>query len=143
MNKEELERLDDQGMSAWDTHDADAWAGILAEDIVIHDWTIAEPIRGREAAKDYLLAWTAAFPDMSVKQTNRVVGDDAVAAEVEFTGTNTGTMVMGGMEIPATNRSAVGRGSYIAYARDGKVVEFRSHVDAAGLMMQLGLMPPM
>jgi predicted ester cyclase len=143
MDKQELERLDDQGISAWDGHDADAWADMLAEDVVIHDWTIAEPIRGREAARQYLLAWVGAFPDMQVKRTNRVVGDDAVAAEVEFTGTNSGAMVMGGMEIPATNRPVVGRGSYIAFARDGKVTEFRSHVDAAGMMMQLGLMPSM
>ena len=50
---------------------------------------------------------------------------------------------MGGMEIPPTNKSIVGRGSYVAFVRGGKVVEFHSHPDAAGMMMQLGLMPPM
>ena len=52
-------------------------------------------------------------------------------------------MAMGGMEIPPTGKSAQGRGSYIARVKDGKIVEFRSHPDAAGVMMQLGLMPSM
>ncbi len=48
---------------------------------------------------------------------------------------------MGGMELPPTGRGITGRGSYIAKVRDGKIVEFRSHPDVAGMMMQLGLMP--
>jgi hypothetical protein len=39
---------------------------------------------------------------MSAKELNRVVGDDAVAAEVEFSGTNSGPLQLGGMELPAT-----------------------------------------
>jgi hypothetical protein len=46
---------------------------------------------------------------MSVKQTNRVVSDEAVAAEVHFTGTNTGPMMMAGKEIPPTGKSVVGK----------------------------------
>jgi ketosteroid isomerase-like protein len=143
MSKEELERLDDQGMSAWDAHDADAWAELFADDFVIYDWSSPEPIRDKEGARQYLNAWTGAFPDMRIKQTSRVVGDDAVAAEVEFMGTNTGPMQMAGKEIPPTNRPVTGRGAYIARVRGGKVVEFHSYPDIAGMMMQLGFMPQM
>ena len=143
MDKEELERLDDAGMSAWDTHDADAWVAIFADDFVVRDWTVPEPIRDKDGLRAYFNTWLGAFPDMHVKQIARVIGEDAVAAELEFSGTNTGAMNMGGMEMPPTGRSIVGRGSYIAHVRDGKVVEFSSHPDAAGVMMQLGLMPPM
>lgn len=141
--KEELERLDDQGMAAWDSHDADAFVSLLADDFVWNDWTVSEPIRDRNGAREYFSSWARAFPDMQVKQINRVVGDDAVAAEVEFTGTNTGPMSMAGKEIPPTNKTVIGRGSYIARVRDGKIVEFSSHPDVAGLMMQLGFMPQM
>ena len=48
---------------------------------------------------------------------------------------------MGGMEMPATGKSVVGKGAYFARVTGGKIVEFSSHPDAAGLMMQLGLMP--
>jgi hypothetical protein len=39
MSKEELERLDDQGIGSWDSHDAEAFVGMLADDFVLRDWT--------------------------------------------------------------------------------------------------------
>jgi steroid delta-isomerase-like uncharacterized protein len=143
MQKQELEALDDQGMAAWSKHDPDAWADMFADEFVYHDWTVPEPLRDKDALRAAFNAWMTAFPDMSVSSVSRVIGDDAVAAEIVFTGTNTGPMVMGGMEMPPTGKSAQGRGSYIARVKDGKIVEFRSHPDAAGVMMQLGLMPAM
>ena len=141
MSKKDLERLDDQGLAAWDAHDADAFVELFAKNFVWHDWTTPEPIKDKKGAKAYFNSWAKAFPDMRTKLITRVVDDDSIAAEIEFYGTNTGPMSMGGMEIPPTNKSVVGRGSYIARVKDGKVVEFRSHPDAAGLMMQLGFMP--
>jgi steroid delta-isomerase-like uncharacterized protein len=143
MSREEVERIDDAGMAAWNAHDADAFAELFADEFVWTDVTTPEPIRTKDAAKAYVQAWVTAFPDMTAKVTNRIVTDDAVAAEVEFTGTNTGPMVMGGTEIPPTGRSVVGTGAYFARIRGGRVVEFSSHPDVAGVMMQLGLMPGM
>jgi hypothetical protein len=43
--------------------------------------------------------------------------------------------------MPATNKPIHERGTYFARADDaGKIVEFRAHPDAAGMMMQLGMM---
>jgi steroid delta-isomerase-like uncharacterized protein len=142
-SKQDLERIDDQGISAWDTHDAEAFVALFADSFVWHDWTQPEPIRDAEGARRYFSSWGDAFPDMRVQVVSRVVGDDAVAAEITFSGTNTGPMEMGGNQIPPTNRQVTARGSYIARVRDGKIVEFRSCPDVAGMMMQLGLMPPM
>jgi predicted ester cyclase len=142
MSREELERLDDQGMAAWDTHDAVAWVGLFADDFEFHDWTVPEPIRDKDGLRRNFEAWMTAFPDMKTTTVARVIGEDAIAAEIQFMGTNSGPMVMGGMEIPPTGKSVMGRGSYIAKVADGKVVEFRAHPDAAGVMMQLGLMEP-
>jgi steroid delta-isomerase-like uncharacterized protein len=139
----EIEQIDDQGMAAWDRHDVPGFVALLASDFVWSDLTLPEPMRSREEARQYMQAWFTAFPDMRVKQTNRVVGGDGVAGELEFTGTNTGPMMMGGMEIPPTGRNVLGRGSYFARVEDGKIVRFSSHPDVAGMMMQLGLMPSM
>jgi predicted ester cyclase len=95
----------------------------------------------RDEAREYMGSWFIALPDMWVRATNRVIGDDAVAGEVGFTGINTGPLAMGGQEIPATGKAVTGRGCYFVKARDGKIVEFHSHPDALGLMMQLGLLP--
>lgn len=78
---------------------------------------------------------------MKVEEQTRVVGDDAVAAEVEFTGTNSGPLSMGGMELAATSRQITGHGTYFVRAEDGKITEFHAHPNAAEMMMQLGLMP--
>ncbi len=64
-------------------------------------------------------------------------GDD------QFTGTNTGPVMMAGKEIPPTGRGVVGKGTYFVRVKNGKVVEFNSYPDIAGMMMQLGFMPRM
>src|SRR6266704_3330561 len=119
MSKEEIERLDDRGMGAWDGHDADAFADIFADGAAVNDVAAPEPIMGRDAIRAYAQAWFTAFPDMSVKQMNRLVNEDSVAAEIQFTGTNTGPMMMGGKEIPPTGKAVVGKGTYFSRAKDG------------------------
>jgi steroid delta-isomerase-like uncharacterized protein len=141
MSKYELEQIDDQGMAAWDKQDPDAFMDLFAQDFVWRDLTMPEEMRSDEQARQYMQGWFTAFPDMRVHTTNRVIGEDSVAAEIEFTGTNTGPLVMGGMEMPATGKGVVGKGAYFARVKDGKIVEFSSHPDAAGMMMQLGLLP--
>ena len=142
MDREELERLDAQGLGTWNDHDPDAFAGMFADGFVLKDWTLLEPIRNdKEAVKSYVSGWLQAFPDLKLKVIDRVVGDDKIAGELEFTGTNSGPLVMGGMEMPATNKTVTGRGTYFVTARDGKIVEFRANPDAAGMMVQLGMMP--
>jgi len=141
MTRDEIVALDDRGMAAWDTHDTDAFVGLFADNFEFTDSSAPAPMRSREEVKGYMAAWYAAFPDMRASETNRVVGEDSVAVEVEFTGTNTGPLMMGGQTIPATGRSVTGHGTYFARAQDGRITEFHSHPDAAELMMQLGLMP--
>jgi steroid delta-isomerase-like uncharacterized protein len=141
MSKEDLERLDELGMAAWDNHKPEAFVDLFADEFVMRDLTLPEPMRAKEQVRQYMQGWFTAFPDMRVRTTNRVVGEDSVAAELEFTATNTGPLAMGGTQIPATGRSVVGRGAYFARVKNGRIVEFSAHPDAAGLMMQLGLMP--
>ena len=76
MSKEELERLDDQGLATWDNHDTDGWVNMFADDFVLRDWTLPEPITTKDGARQYFNAWMGAFPDMHVKLTSRVVGDN-------------------------------------------------------------------
>ena len=143
MSRVDVERIDDQGIAAWDSHDADAFADLMADDFVWTDLTLPEPMRTKDEARQYAQAWFTAFPDMRIKETNRIVTDDAVAVELEFTGTNTGPMTMAGREIPPTGKTVLGKGAFFARIQDGKIVQFSSHPDVAGLMMQLGFMPQM
>lgn len=138
--EEELARLDDAGMRAWNAHDADALLGLFAEDFVWRDVAVPEPITTADGLREYMDTWFTAFPDMTARTTNRIIGHDSVAVEMEFTGTHTGPMRMGDAELPATGVSVVGHGSYLLRVRDGKGVEFSSYPDLAGLLQQLGVL---
>lgn len=141
MSKQDLERVDDLGTEAWNNHQPETFAGLFADEFVARDLMVPEPIRTREGAAAYMQSLLTAYPDMHVRLTNRVIGEDAVAGEVEFTGTNTGPMTMGGVEIPPTNKSVVGPIAYFIKVKGGRVVEYSSYPDTVGMMMQLGLMP--
>jgi predicted ester cyclase len=141
MNKEELIALNEQGLAAWNAHDADGYAEIFAADFVYTDDTLPDAMTSLDQVRDYLSGWFTAFPDMSIRQLNRVVGDDAVAGELEFTGTNSGPLRMGGMELPPTGRQITGHGTYFVRVAGDKVTEFHAHPNAAEMMMQLGMMP--
>jgi steroid delta-isomerase-like uncharacterized protein len=141
MTRQEVERVDDRGLAAWDNHNPDAFVELLADNFVWNDTAVATPMRGRDEARQYMQAWVTAFPDMRMRRTNRLIDGDAVGCEIEFTGTNTGPMRMGDQEIPATGRTVHSHGTYFAKVSDGKIVEFHTHPDVAELMQQLGLMP--
>ena len=141
MTNDELKRIDDQGLAAWDKHDTEGFVSLLADDFVWYDWSSERPMRDKKSAREYFNSWMTAFPDMHTTRVNQVIGDDAVSVELEFTGTNTGPMNMGGQSIPATKKKVIGHGTYYARVRNGKIVEFRSHPDIAGMMMQLGMSP--
>jgi steroid delta-isomerase-like uncharacterized protein len=141
MSKEELNRIDDLHLQAWNEHDIEAWLALLADEFVWRDVTLPEPMTTKETARAYMRRWFSAFPDMRVSVTSRVVGEDAVAAEVELTGTHTGTLSMGGMQMPATGRGVTSRGAYFVTIRDAKMTQFSTHPDTAGMMVQLGLLP--
>lgn len=137
MSRAEVEQLDDRGMAAWDQHDAAAFTALLADEFTFSDVMAPEPFRSREQVQAYMETWFTAFPDMRVKTASRVVTEDQVAAEVEFTGTNTGPLRMGDQEIPATGKLVFGTGTYFASIKDGKFVSFRAHPDVASMMEQL------
>ena len=144
MSTQEIIKIDDEGLAAWNAHDVEKFVALCADDIVWHDVANPEPYRGKEGARQFMRAWMTAFPDLSAHSKNRVVSEDAVAVELEFSGTNSGPMQMapGAPAIPATGKKVSNaKGVYFARIRGGKIVEFNSYPDVAGMMMQLGMMP--
>ncbi len=144
MSVQENIRLDEEFIAAWNAHDADSAVALLSDDVVWHDVANPEPMRGKAAARQFIQSWFSAFPDLKAVVKNRVVSEDQVAAETEFNGTNSGPLQMapGAPAIPATGKKVTGKGTYFVRIQNGKGVEVHSYPDAAGLMMQLGLVPP-
>ncbi len=141
MQRRDVERVDEQGFAAWNEHDPDRFVALLGDKFVWRDAAMPGPMTSPDEARAYVQSWLTAFPDMHLQRTNRLVDEDRVAAELEFTGTNTGPVNMGGQEIPATGRRVTGHGTYFSRVENGKIVEFSTYPDVAEMMAQLGMMP--
>lgn len=76
MTKDEIKQMDEQGLAAWDKHDANAFVGMFADNFTWYDWTMPQPIRDKAAARQYFEGWMAAIPDMKTTVVSRVIGDD-------------------------------------------------------------------
>lgn len=143
MSVQENVRLDEEFMSTWNTHDPNRAVALLSDDITWVDVASPERMRSKDAIRQYMQSWFTAFPDMKATTKNRVVMEDQVACEVEFTGTNTGPMQMGAgaPTIQPTGKKITGKGVYFLRFKNGKICEAHTYPDIAGMMMQLGLMP--
>ncbi|HTJ57491.1 MAG TPA: nuclear transport factor 2 family protein [Devosiaceae bacterium] len=141
MTKDEVKQLDDRGMAAWNNHDPDAFLSLLADDFVWYDWSNDKAIRDKDEAREYFNSWMRAFPDFHAQLVSQVLGEDGVAGEYELDATNGGPIELGGKTVPATQKKVHLHGGYMAVVRDGRIAEFRTHPDIAGMMMQLGLTP--
>jgi steroid delta-isomerase-like uncharacterized protein len=143
MSVQENIKLDEQFIAAWNAHSTDRELAMLADNVVWSDVGLPEPMKGKIAVQQYMQGWFVAFPDLKATEKNRVVTDDQIAVEIEFTGTNSGPLQLapGAPAMPATGKKVTGKGTYFVRVRGGKAVEVHTYPDTAGLMMQLGMMP--
>ncbi len=144
MSIQENIRLDDEMRAAWNSHDIEKFLAICDDNIIWHDVASPQPYRGKEGARQFIQGWITALPDLNYQEKNRLVTEDAVAVEFEFSGTNSGPIQIapGAGAVAATGKKVTAaKGTYFGRIRGGKWVEFSSYPDVAGLMMQLGLMP--
>ena len=136
-------KLDEEEIAAWNAHDVERALAIFPDDVMWQDVTSPQPFNGKDAIRQYLQGWFSAFPDIKITVRNRAITEDQVAAEIDFVGTNSGPLQLapGAPAIPATGRTVHGMGTYFVRFKNGQPVEVHSYPDAAGMMMQLGLMP--
>jgi steroid delta-isomerase-like uncharacterized protein len=143
MSKQECEQLATDFVASWGVMDAAVTAAFVAEGGAWIDVSVPEPMRDRAAMAQYVQGWNTAMPDLNARLVHCVATDDEVAAEVEFTATNTGPMQMGaGPTMPPTGKPILGKGTFFGRVKDGKFEEVRTYPDVAGVMMQLGVMAP-
>ena len=93
---------------------------------------------GIEGLKDVLRGFRAGFPDIHFAIEEQIVEGDKVLSRFEWTGTHGGEF----LGVPATGRSVKVWGMVVDRLVDGRIKETRIIMDALGLMMQLGAIPP-
>jgi steroid delta-isomerase-like uncharacterized protein len=124
-------------LAAWNAHDAEAAAALLADDVTYLDVTVGEPQKGRLAARDNVIQlFMTAAPDLSWKMRGEPVESaDGIAFEWTFGGTNTGAW---GPDTPATGAAFRFDGVTFMRIKDGKIVYQGDYYDGLGFQKQLG-----
>ena len=143
MSVQDSLKLDEKNFEAWNAHDVDGSLALYSDDVVWVDVGIPEPLRGKEAVRQYVQGWFSAFPDIKLTVKNRLVTEDQVAGELEWVGTQSGPLQLGpgAPALPATGKQVIGKGTYFVRVKDNQAAEVHTYPDTAGLMIQLGLMP--
>jgi steroid delta-isomerase-like uncharacterized protein len=81
-----------------------------------------------------------AFPDLKVEIIQLVGEGDYIAERAVWRGTNTGPTAVGG---PPTGKYAEWQGMVFWRFENGKIAERWGVLDVAGMLQQLGVIPPM
>ncbi len=127
----------DAYVAAWNAHDPDGAAALMADDVTYLDATVGEPQKGREAARDKVIKlFVAAAPDLTWKMTSEPIESaNGIAYEWTFAGTNTGAW---GPDSPATNKSFSFNGVTFMRVENGKITYQGDYYDSLGFQKQLG-----
>jgi steroid delta-isomerase-like uncharacterized protein len=110
----------------------------MAEDATLHDFTMPEPLKGRDAIAQFLdLFYRVAFPGSQAEIRDAVSDGQKVAVEFTFRGVNNGNL----MGIPATGRSVEVPMCAVYEVENGVIQTGRMYYDSGLLTRQLGLAP--
>ena len=130
----------EKGTDAFNAHDMDAFAGIMAEDVSARaPGNLA--LGGKQAVKAFYGSWLDAFPDARVEITALHVLDDTAIEEGVFTGTHRATLRSPSGDVPATGRTVRVEYIQVLRFRGDRIASFHLVFDCAELLEQLGLAP--
>lgn len=127
-------------MDAFNRHDVDAAAGLVAEDLVNHS-AIPEA-QGRVGLFTIWEKLWAAFPDLAWTCEDTVAEGDRVVCRLRMRGSNSGPLRFSRMPLPATGKTIDGEAIHIFRLADGKIVECWAQRDEVGMLRQLGHLVP-
>lgn len=134
-NQEDINKLAAEQITAvWSGEDVDALDDLLAENVVAHIPGL-EPVRGREAYKEAVQTYRAAFPDFRVEVHDLVATDNRTIVHYTVRGINDGEL----MGIEPTGRPIEVQGISLFRLEDGEAVEETNIGDMLGLFQQLGV----
>ena len=125
--------------ASWNRGDVDGVLAYYDDDIVWTNVALEEVYRGKAAVGEFLARLFSALPDLEFSVQRTIVRGDSVAEQWTIRGTHLGTF----MGIPATGRKLEVAGVSMLTLRDGKFLRDDFYFDAAGMMRQTGLLPPL
>ena len=121
------------------TGNMDVFGAMYATDAVLFVPMSPDPVRGRQAIRDYEANLRVAFPDAKLQLHHPLVEGETVAVEWEYSGRNTGPIRTPIREIPPTGRPMHIHGASFLHFHNGVITQERRYYDARTLYQQLGL----
>jgi steroid delta-isomerase-like uncharacterized protein len=109
------------------------------EKYVGYDPSLPEPLRGREAFKEFVQMYLSAFPDGGITVDGQIAEGDTVATRWTARGTHQGEL----MGIAPTRKQVTVAGLSYSTFKNGKMVESYANWDTLGLLQQIGAIPAM
>lgn len=134
-----ISKLFDELVDAWNRHDQNKILSYCDEGIVWRDYSFPQPYVGLEGVRKVFKMWDTAFPDFRVRVSTKLVADDIVAMQMEFTGTHTGKLKAPDMEVAPTNKKITVTGAIFNRFKNGKLIQVDDYPDLQGLLTQLGI----
>jgi predicted ester cyclase len=119
----------------WNQGNTEILSEIYDPSIVVHEPTMT--VRGLEEAKQFVLGYLTAFPDLHFTIEDMITEGDRIATRWSSRGTHTG-MLQG---IAPTGKQVTSSGITISRHANGKIVEEWVSWDNLGLLQQLGVIP--
>jgi steroid delta-isomerase-like uncharacterized protein len=133
-----LRALDEQD-AAINRHDVRSVAAMYAEDAVLRDQSVDEPVRGRAAVEVFMRGYMDAFPDLRWDRVGVEIDGSVGVEQWRLSGTHEGDLP----GLPATHRAVSIEGcSVLHFGEDGLVHAEENYWDEAAMLRQLGVMEP-
>ena len=126
-----------QLLAAWNKHDLEGLLALYAPDYEGTDVAQQGVLRGIDGARESLVQYLKAFPDVRFTMEDVLIQGDCVSLVWKAEGTHQGVL----MNIPATGKKVAVKGVSILTISGGKITRGLSVWDVAGMLRGLGLLP--
>ncbi len=118
----------------------------LAHPDIRFEYSLHQPLRGRDAVRQFAAGFRAAFPDLAFGGTADLIAEgDYVVGQWIGGGTHTGApmtdLPLGGLPQPSTGKTMRFTGTTVLKVQDGLIVEEIGLDDGVTVLRQLGLIP--
>ena len=128
-------------VDAFNAGDWEACTAALTSDSIYDEVGASRRVQGVPGILSYWQGWKEAIPDVTGTVHQAVAGDNTVALEVTWKGTQTGPLQTPTGTIPATGKQQATRACWVMDFDGGKVKESRHYYDMLSLLQQLGVIP--
>ena len=140
MAEQEPIRIGREEVEAFNAGDWQRFGATLAPEAVYEEIGTGRRIQGREQILEVLQTWKRAFPDGKGTVRRAIASGNTAVLEVTWEGTQTGPLPIPGGTIPPSGKRAVVEAVQVLTCEGNKVKENRHHLDAMGMLEQIGAM---